>query len=129
MKAQFLADNVFDADQNYLDVKRSRRSNRAFNLGLWGMVAAHGVNRDRRHVQEFGGAPRWLLFDHLNDLAAFVFAAMRADTVRELRFVAIGALRHHDAAERIVSPARGRPAFGMSSFRIGHERLRLVITG
>jgi hypothetical protein len=42
--------------------------------------------------------PPELFFDHFDDFAALVFSAMRANTVRELRLVTIGAFRQNGTA-------------------------------
>jgi hypothetical protein len=61
-----------------------------------------------------------LFFRDFNHFAALVLAAMRAGAMRELGFVAIGALGVAQDAQMIVSPARGGALLGMSSFRIRH---------
>ena len=61
-----------------------------------------------------------LFFRNLDHLAAFVTAAMRAGAVRELRFVAIGALGAAQGAQMVVRPARGGALLGVSAFWIRH---------
>ena len=65
------------------------------------------------------GAGRLFLGD-LDHFAALVFAAMGADSMGELRLMAIGALGQNGPAQRIVRAARRRTAFGVSSFGIWH---------
>ena len=68
----------------------------------------------------FGKFAAILFFSYFDDFAAFVFAAVRAYPMRELRLMAIRALGHTGAAQRIVCAARRGPPFGMSSFWIRH---------
>ena len=58
--------------------------------------------------------------DHFDDFAAFVLAALRANAVRQLRLVAVGALRKTGCLQRIVRAARARAPLGVSTFGIRH---------
>ena len=58
--------------------------------GFRGMVAAHGIDGNGQHVH---WRSRHLFLLDFDDFAAFILAAMRADAVRQLRLVAVGALR------------------------------------
>ena len=89
--------------------------NRSFYLAFGSMIAPHGVDRDRQH-----GRARRLLFGDFDDFAALILSAVRANAMRQFRFVAIGAVRHHGAAQGIMRPPGGSPPLGMSSFRIRH---------
>src|SRR5260370_28676294 len=94
------------------------------------MVAPHGVHRYGQHetaVYRFGRKAVRLRFRYFNYFTAFVFAAVRANAVRQLGFMAIGTLRHDGWAQRIVCAARGRAALGMAPFWIGHSRAPLQL--
>ena len=49
MLRQFPADHVFRADQNDLGHQFRGGLNRSFDLGLRGVISAHGVHRDCQH--------------------------------------------------------------------------------
>src|SRR5579863_2556883 len=61
-----------------------------------------------------------LFFGDFDHFAALVFAAMRTHAMRDLGFMAVGALGHDGGTQRIVGPAGRGAALGMSSFWIGH---------
>jgi hypothetical protein len=63
---------------------------------------------------------RTLFFRNLNYFAAFIAAAMRTGAVRELGFVAIGALGAASDLEMVMGPASGGALLGVSAFRIWH---------
>ena len=63
---------------------------------------------------------RPLFFRNLNHFAALIAPAMRTGAVRELGFVAIGALGDAGFLEMIVRPSGGGALLGVSAFRIGH---------
>src|SRR5678815_1958462 len=75
-----------------------------------------------------------LLFGDLNHFAALVLAAVRANAMGQLGFVAVGAVGHSGAGQVIMGPPHGGPPLGMSSFWIWHllsqllERCPAVIT-
>jgi hypothetical protein len=112
---QFLPDEVLPADQHDLDRIGFDRANGAFYFGFGGVVAAHRVNSDGHH-----GRGLALLFADLDDFAALVLAAVRADPVRELGLVAVGAFGPGGRLDRVVGAALGAALGGMSSFRIRH---------
>jgi hypothetical protein len=60
---------------------------------------------------------RLLDFDHF---AAFIFAAMRADAMRNGWLMTLGAFRHGGLLEKIVRAARASTALRVSTLRIGH---------
>jgi hypothetical protein len=62
-----------------------------------------------------------LLFGDFDDLAAFILAAVRANAVGNLGFVAIGTLGENRAGQRVVRPAGGGTALGMTSFWVRHR--------
>ena len=62
-----------------------------------------------------------LLLHHLDNFAAFIFSAVRANAMRQLGLVAIRALRKAGLLQRVVRTARGSALLGMSSFRIRHK--------
>ena len=61
-----------------------------------------------------------LFFRDLDHFATFIAAAMRTGAMRELRFVAIGALGAAQGAQMVVRPARGGTLLGVSAFWIRH---------
>jgi hypothetical protein len=61
-----------------------------------------------------------LFFRNLNHFAAFIAATMWAGAVRELGFVAIGALGAAGDLEMVMGPAGGGALLGVSAFRIWH---------
>jgi hypothetical protein len=63
---------------------------------------------------------RALFFRNLNYFAAFIAAAMRTGAVRELGFVAIGALGAAGDFQMVVRPAGRGALLGVSAFRIWH---------
>ena len=101
MVRQFLADHVFLAHQDDAQAQLGRGANSSFDLRLRGVVAAHCVYRNCQH-----GSARGLFFDNFDDFAAFIFSAARAHAVRQLGFVAAGALGQNRAGQRIVSAAQ-----------------------
>src|SRR5207237_6576612 len=72
-----------------------------------------------------------------DDLAAFVVAALGADAVRKLRFMALRTGRKRLRFEEVMGTARTRAGLGMASFGIRHWRVapelvigyRLSVTG
>jgi hypothetical protein len=60
-------------------------------------------------------------FHDFDDFAAFVFAAVRAGTVRTDLFVAIGALGELRDREVVMGAASGGAALRMASFGIRHS--------
>jgi len=47
MQRQLRPDDPFQTDQNHPDTEFFRRPNRAFYFGFGGMIAPHGIDRDR----------------------------------------------------------------------------------
>jgi hypothetical protein len=92
-----------------------------FNLRHWGLVAPHRVYGNGYHSLRLTlwDVPQ-LLRSSFNDFAAFVLATVRANAMRNLRFVAVGAFGMRGLAQGIVCAARLGPLVGVSSFRIGH---------
>src|SRR5258705_8914490 len=70
------------------------------------------------------GMPK-LFFDRL-DLAPAVVAAVGADLVRKLRFVALRTLAAADRLQRVVRAALGRAGLRVPAFRIRHDGLSLL---
>jgi hypothetical protein len=68
-----------------------------------------------------------LCFDHFDDFAAFVFAAMWTGAMGADFLVAIGALGQLGDAQRIVRTARGGSALRMAPFGIRHGSSLLLI--
>ena len=58
-------------------------------------------------------------------LTSTVITAVGADAVRRFRLVAVRALAEADGLECVVRPAFCRARLGMTSFGIGHSRLKL----
>src|SRR5258708_28636797 len=58
---------------------------------------------------------------HGHDFAALVVAALGADAVRKLGFMALRARRERLRLEEVVSPARARTGLGVASFGIRHR--------
>src|SRR5688572_21990896 len=76
-------------------------------------IAAHRVNGDPDHAG--------LVFVDCPDLARAVEHAFRADPVRWLRLVALGALAEADGLEGVVRAPLCGASFGMASFWIRHR--------
>ena len=53
---------------------------------------------------------------HVDDLAAIISAAVRADAMREFQFLALSAHFQRGRLQVIVRPAAIAPAFGMLAF-------------
>jgi hypothetical protein len=95
---------------------------RAFNLGDRGLVAPHRVYCNGDHSLRLSRFVIFRLlfgrgFDHF---AAFILAALGADTVREFRLVAVGALGEGRLAQSVMGAAILCARVGVSSFRIRH---------
>src|SRR5262249_9944265 len=69
-----------------------------------------------------------LFFFYRADLAPAIVAAVRADTVRQLRLVALRALGQACAFEGVVRPALRGSRLGVSSFWVRHGRFSLLGT-
>jgi hypothetical protein len=111
---QFVAQNTLETNQNDPDSEFLDGSNRSFDFGLRGVIAPHCVDRDRQLASAV------LFLNDLDNLPAFVLSAVRADAVRELRFVAIRTLGHDGPSQRIVRAARGGSPLRVPSFWIWH---------
>jgi hypothetical protein len=114
MESEFALEHILFADENDLDVEGRDGSDCSFDLGLGGVIAAHGVNRDRGHRDVE------LLFSDFDDFAAFIFSAVRANAMGQFGLVAIGALGQNGPAQRVVRAAGGGAALGVTSFWIRH---------
>ena len=80
-------DHVLLADQDDFNAQIPGGSNRPFDFGCGGVVAAHCIYGNGQHVRQ------GLLLLDFDDFAALVLAAVRADAVGELGLVAVRALR------------------------------------
>jgi hypothetical protein len=116
MGRQFAPEDIFLTDENDADVVFNDRLNCALNLGLRGMIPAHGVDGYGQHE------PRSLGFCDFDHFAAglAVLAALGANTMGELRLKAMGAIGEAGDAQGVVSAAGGGAALGVTSFRIRH---------
>jgi hypothetical protein len=78
------------------------------------VVCAHCIYGNGEHVRS-----RLFLFD-FHHFSPLVLAAVGADAVRQLGFVAIGTLGKAGRFQRIVGPAIIGAPLRMSSFRVRH---------
>jgi hypothetical protein len=62
-----------------------------------------------------------LLLHHLDNFAPLVFPAVRAHPVRQLRLMAVGALRQPGLLQEVMRTSRRGALFRMSSFWIRHK--------
>src|SRR5882672_6981446 len=95
----------------------TRRLQGAFDLGLGGLVGPHRIQSD---YAGHGGKKLGLLFD-LEDFAALVVSALRADAVRQLLLVTVGTLGERVLGERVVGAASRCAFLRVSAFRIWHD--------
>jgi hypothetical protein len=116
MRRQFAPEDIFLTDENDADIVFDDRLNCALNLGFRGMIPAHGVDGYGQHE------PRSLGFSDFDHFAAglAVLAALRANTMRQLRLKAVGAIGEAGDAQGVVSATRGGAALGVTSFWIRH---------
>jgi hypothetical protein len=59
---------------------------------------------------------------HSDDCTALVFAALLANTVRQLALIAVGAGAYADRGEEVVAAALGGALLGMAPFGIRHGK-------
>lgn len=113
---QFAPEDVFLTDENHADIVFDDRLNGTLNLGLGGMIPAHGVDGYGQHE------PRRLGCSDFDYFAAglAVFAAFRANTMGQLRLKAMGTIGKARDAQGVVSAARRGAALGVTSFWIRH---------
>jgi len=106
----FLVTSTLIAGEKEADLEVPRRDERAVNDDRRAGVAAHGVDRDAQA----------LLFDRLY-LTSRVIAAVRADLVRELRFVALRTFAAANRLEGVVGAALGGARLRVPPFGIRHD--------
>jgi hypothetical protein len=111
---EFPANFALLADEDDLDAQVPGCANRAFDLGLGGVVSAHCIHSNGEHV----GSKLLLLDFHY--FTALILTAMRANTVRKFRLVAVGTLRKAGRLQRVVGAAVIGAPLRMSAFGIWH---------
>src|SRR5690349_8415114 len=89
-------DHVLLAYQDDLDSQTPGGANRPFDLGRWGMIAAHCIYGNGQHVRKI-----LLLFD-FHYLAAFILATVGANAMREFRLMAVRTFRQTGGLQGIV---------------------------
>ena len=83
----------------------ARRSQRPFHFRFWGVVTTHRIDGDG-YQWSWHSAVYPLLLSDFDYRAALVIPAGRANTVRQLRRVAVGALRLAWLNQMIMGAAR-----------------------
>jgi hypothetical protein len=94
--------------------------NGAFDLGTRSLIASHRVYGNGYHSFRLTSSLLKLFRCGFDDFAAFILPAFRADAMRLLRLMAIGAIGTRGPREAVMSAAGLGPLVGMSAFRIWH---------
>ncbi len=115
---QLRLEDVLLTDEDHVDVLAPGGAHGAVDFRRGRVVASHCVDSDGDHEGE-SVADVYSAGD-FDDFAAFVLTAVRAGAVRQLHFVALGALGEPGALEGVVGAALSRATIAVASFRIGH---------
>src|SRR3569832_1071691 len=108
------------ANQHYSVTELPGCMDGAFDFGSRSLVAAHRVYGNGYHSFRLTPSMRDLFRGSFDDFAAFILSTFRANAVRLLRLVAVGAFGTGGPGEAVMRAARLRALVGMSAFRIWH---------
>jgi hypothetical protein len=126
MLVELALDRAPIANQYYSVTELPGCVNGAFDFGTRSLVAAHRVYGNGYHSFRLTRSIRELFRGGFDDFAAFILSAFRANAVRLLRLVAVGAFGTGGPGEAIMRAAGLRALVGMSAFRIWHCFLSCV---
>jgi hypothetical protein len=110
------AQRVLGADEVDADGKLTAGEDRSPEFRLRRLVGAHGIESDVNQ-HRWPGLAGFLYFENV---ATLICSALGAGTVRELAFVAAGALGEADEGERVMGAALGGAGLGVTPLWIRH---------
>jgi hypothetical protein len=126
MRIELALDQSPIANQHYSVTELPGRVDGAFDFGRRSLVPAHRVYGNGYHSFRLTPSMRGLFRSGFDDFAAFILPAFRANAMRLLRLVTVGAFGTGGPGEAVMRAAALRALVGMSAFRIWHCFLSCV---